>query len=439
MKLYHWSPCNLLTADLRPRKDKYRELSYLRCDTLFPPSDPCGNVLAPERAWREMVKSPRILRFILIFILVIIFLFSGIAYYGPPISSISPSKLLHTKPANGTLGFGGLYVVSGPGSVRRYHLEEAAAVTELNLTIPNQVEWSEQDISQFRVRNESESHVSVGSIKAWLSHHLVLRAFLDSGQETALIFEDDVDWDIRLRSQQAPLTQQATRQLLEIHGGDSKSHPWGNLSEWDLLYLGHCGDYFNPLDEGVGVGHHHPEHLHNIPHVIFPDDSVSPFTNLHPFTASLFSALSIPEQHRVIHASRFPLCSFGYAVTRRGAELILDQVAPAKEELTRGVRAYDVALLDGCTRHGVLRCYTVQPELFHHMEGISIISTIDDNGFRPPVDVKGFEQVQYRRETSNIDCGFFWGEFYYDGNMEKLEWLREEAGRKGQCLKPGRF
>lgn len=385
-----------------------------------------------------MVKSPRIIRSIVIFVVVVVFAFIILSYFGPPISSIDASRLLPVKAANATLGFGGLYVVSGPGSPRRPHLEEAAAVTELNLTIPDQVAWSDQDVSNFRVKNVSESNIGEGSVKAWLSHHLVLQAFLDSGLETALIFEDDVDWDIRLRTQQVPLTQRATRELLKIKGGDTKAHPWGDPSEWDLLYLGHCGDYFNALERGVGVGHHHPTHLEVLPHVIFQDNSVSYFTDLHPFTASLFTALRIPEKNRIVHRSKFPLCSFGYAVTRRGAELILKEVAPAKEELSGRVRAYDVALLDGCVRHGILRCYSVQPELFHHMEGLSIISQIDDNPFRPPVDLAGLEQVQYRRETSNIDCGFFWGQFYYNGDTDKLEWLRREVGRKGKCLKPGR-
>ena len=47
-----------------------------------------------------------------------------------------------------------------------------------------------------------------------LSHRVVLQEFLRSGLETALILEDDVDFDIRLRSLQVPLAQFASRQLL---------------------------------------------------------------------------------------------------------------------------------------------------------------------------------------------------------------------------------
>ena len=344
-------------------------------------------------------------------------------------------------PANATLGFGGLYVVSGPGSPRRAHLEQAAAVTEIELTIPEQIAWTGEDVLKFRWDNVTESKVGIGSVKAWLSHHLVLKEFLESRLETILIFEDDVDWDIRLRTQQIPLAQKAAQQLSATKKLPL-TYPWGMPDDWDLLYLGHCGDYFNSLEDGVGVGHHHPHHLQDLPHVMYEDLTMPYGTDLHPFTTSLLTALRVPEQHRVIHKSKWPLCSFGYAVSRKGAQLILTDVAPPKEDISRNLQAYDSALLAGC-RDGFMKCYSVNPELFHHMEGKSIIATQEEiydhkQVFRPPVDVAGFEQVMWRKETSNIGCGFWSGQFYYDAEPEKLEILREEVGRKGRCIKDGR-
>lgn len=312
----------------------------------------------------DMLKSPRILRIILISVIAVILLFTSLAYYGPS----AHGSFLSTKIANATLGFGAIYVVSGPGSPRRGRLQEAAAVTEVDLTIPEQTQWSDEDVADFRIEDENGSDVGEGSIKAWLSHRLVLEAFLRSGAETALIIEDDVDWDIRLRVQQVPLAQRAMQQMFNTSAREAAEHPYGASSNWDLIYLGHCGDYFRPVDQGIGIGHHHPAHLQGVQHVIYLDDSVSYFTDLHPFTASMLGALRVPERHRLIHQSKFPLCSFGYAVTRKGAKIVLEQVAQAKEELTRAP-AFDVALLNGCTRDKVLNCYSVQPELFHHMEG----------------------------------------------------------------------
>ncbi|KAF2770639.1 hypothetical protein EJ03DRAFT_326262 [Teratosphaeria nubilosa] len=356
-------------------------------------------------------------------------------------TKISGASRAQLAPANSTLGFGGLYVVSGPGSPRRQHLEEAAAVTELNFTIPTQIAWTDEDVRNFRPEHEEESNILTGSIKAWMSHHVVLNEFLDSGLETALIFEDDVDWDIRLRTKQVPLAQQAVRNMSNSEAMfDEDAYPWGPNCDWDLLYIGHCGDFFGEAQQSVGVGHHHPEQLQDTPFVLYEDPTMQWRTDLHPFTASLLTAFRIPEQTRVVHKSQWPLCTFGYAVTREAAKQIIEEIAPAHEDPSRNLAAYDAAILTGC-RDGPLKCLTVTPELFHHMEGESLIADEEQGErevFRPPVDKAGLEQVKYRKETSNIGCGFWDGSFYYGDDADRLEFLLEEVGRKGQCLKPGR-
>lgn len=337
--------------------------------------------------------------------------------------------------ANATLGFGGIYVVSGPGSPRRRRLLEAAAVTELELTVPEQREWTEDDVLAFQIPDHENSKVGRGSIKAWLSHHLVLRDFLASGKETALIMEDDVDWDIRLRTRQVPIAQDAAQSLFRTSAPTSAQYPWGHPDDWDILYIGHCGDYFDMIERGVGVGHQHPEDLDRIAHVLAPDPTMPMRTDLHPYTASLLTAFAVPEQTRIFHRSKWPLCSFGYAVNRRSAQLILDKVAPATEFPVDTQTAYDAAILTGC-RDGPLVCYALQPELFHHMEGASLIDVQYDHSVeRPPVDAAGLDQVLYRGETSNINCGFWSGDFYPSGDQKKLQHLVSEVGRKGQCLK----
>lgn len=376
-------------------------------------------------------------------ILIALIVITALLYYRPSLSEQVTSSISgksKVQPANATLGFGGLYVVSGPGSPRRRHIEEAAAVTELELRIPQQATWTDEDVRNFRPANEEESRVLTGSVKAWLSHHIVLREFLESGLETAMIFEDDIDWDIHLRTQQIPLAQRAVQSLSDAINLDTTQYPWGTEVDWDLLYVGHCGDYFGDVEKGVGVGYSHPEQLTNNRHVLYEDRTMLARTDLHPFTASILTAFGVPEQTRMIHQSRWPLCTFGYAITRRTAERILTEVAPAHEDPNRHLVAYDAAILTGC-RDGPLKCYTVTPELFHHMEGESLIADEEAGErqiFRPPVDAAGLEQVKWRRETSNIGCGFFDGSFYYNGDQEKLAYLRQEVGRKGRCLKNSR-
>ncbi|KNG45757.1 glycosyltransferase family 25 protein [Stemphylium lycopersici] len=410
---------------------------------------------------------------LLLFVLVLI----GIWYHSRDtdriylewLSSIEsqPTKI----PANRTLGFGAVVVVSKEGSSRRRPLIQAANVTDFDLTIPRQPEWTEGDVQRFI---NGQPDAQKGSILAWLGHHNALRWFLDSGLETALILEDDVDWDVRLRSVQIPLAASAARQLLPpsrsqhpyVNYHTNHTSYWGDQDAWDLLYLGHCGDYFDIVEEDGPKTDRQNFNLTAMPHKLYTDPTLPAWLNLHPFTQTLFRLLGMPEGTRVMHRSKFPLCSFGYAVTRPAAERLLNDLAPPKLK-KNGARAFDVALLHSCNKgentpsptpewqqskssttpsqrskypSPGLRCWTLNSELFHHMPGRSEIDTIgalagEDPGL-PPVDSAAQAQVIYRNETTNIDCGFWSGAFAFDEeDTERLHFLQERVGRQGLCLK----
>lgn len=76
-------------------------------------------------------------------------------------------------PANRTLGFGAVIVVSKEGSGRRHALVQQANVTDFDLTIPSQPQWTDNDVAKFR--NGQENGVQHGSILAWMGHLNVLR------------------------------------------------------------------------------------------------------------------------------------------------------------------------------------------------------------------------------------------------------------------------
>ncbi|ORY13161.1 hypothetical protein BCR34DRAFT_481549 [Clohesyomyces aquaticus] len=388
--------------------------------------------------------------------------------------NINAAAVPDGAPANRTLGFGAVLVVSKEGSDRRHALLQAANVTDIDLTIPKQPVWTEGDVTSFK--NGVEKSVQRGSILAWLGHRNALQWFLDSGLETALILEDDVDWDIRLRSVQIPLAASAARSMLpppksylpSFNSDANRTQYWGDPKAWDLLYLGHCGDYFNEVtyeglkDSVKGFN------ISDLPHVMYNDPSLPVKSDLHPFTQSLFEAINVPAHTRIFHRSKFPLCTFGYAVTRAAAERLLDDLAPAKLR-PNGPKAFDVAILHACNKGSGtpsptpknnpkphpdpklrykyaspgIRCWTLNSELFHHMPGHSQIAKIDEDQGRtvgiPPVDFAGQTQIEVRNETTNIGCGFWGGAFAFDNeDTARLKFLQEEVGRKGKCLKEGK-
>lgn len=83
-------------------------------------------------------------------------------------AELSAAKL----PANRTLGFGAVVVVSKDGSDRRHSLIQAANVTDFDLTIPTQPDWTEGDVQRFI---NGQDDAQRGSLLAWLGHHNALR------------------------------------------------------------------------------------------------------------------------------------------------------------------------------------------------------------------------------------------------------------------------
>ena len=126
------------------------------------------------------------------------------------------------------------------------------------------------------------------------------------------------------------------------------------------------------------------------------------------------------------------LCTFAYAVTRRSAQKILHNFAPAREPEARNIPAYDLVLRMACGRPRNdpwgLACSSVLPELLHHFPGRGTIDVENvAAGDAPPVDSSVSFQQKVRQESTNIECGFMSGEFYHEGNEAKKRWLRNEV------------
>lgn len=224
-----------------------------------------------------------------------------------------------------------------------------------------------------------------------------------------MIFEDDVDWDIRIRSQlqsfafaSQVLTLRkmdfaiyhvdATKNpedeesifadvsannissslyslpLSQIRSHPPSQFPYGDPNSWDVLWLGHCGAGFpreNPLyvDEKNIL-------LTNT------DDETVPipkYLRAHPFGPLDALASSYPPHTRVYHrASGGALCTVAYAVSQRGARRLLQQYG-----LTKWSKIWDAELGEWCagqdedSSSGERRCFTSQPPIFahHHPDG----------------------------------------------------------------------
>ena len=198
---------------------------------------------------------------------------------------------------------------------------------------------------------------------------LVLR-IVQENITSALIMEDDADWDVRLKTQaqSVALASQAYLQPLrsdpsqtlsslhvhppspddnpsiDLHSAPATLPPAGPYGDdWDVLWLGHIGSRL-PTESTASPPP--PSFLT----LSTPDASVPAPHHLkrHPFASKPDPLASdFPPHTRVVHASRGTAGIQAYAVSQRGARRLLHRFG--LEEFSA---SYDLMLRDWCDGSG---------------------------------------------------------------------------------------
>ncbi|KAK8111917.1 uncharacterized protein PG998_008374 [Apiospora kogelbergensis] len=245
-------------------------------------------------------------------------------------------------PRNATLGFDSILALSKGGgqSWRVQGLQAAAALSGLDITVPPQPTWLPEMVDAFAALSpEGVPKPEPGSAAAWLAHIDLLKYVLQSELNSALIVEDDVDWDVNIKDQMS-LIAEAVRK--RTHSPHDESNPY--TSQWDILWIGHCGD--SPkANETVSL---------------FADPTVVERARYVGFEGTKgYLREHVPEGQRAVWQSSGAVCSYAYAVHRAGVRKVLDFVSTGLGQ------AYDTKLFYGC-RSGRLNCVAVAPEVMVH-------------------------------------------------------------------------
>ncbi|KAK5653009.1 hypothetical protein OQA88_9295 [Cercophora sp. LCS_1] len=302
---------------------------------------------------------------------------------------------------NATLGFQEVLVLNLPERTdRRDAMTLAAAVTGIDLTWIDGV--SGKDVPDKVLPGDSvDKGISKGNKGSWRAHMNALQYIIQKNLTTALILEDDADWDIRLKSQlqifaQAAhaFTQPSPQPFSSTFPLDSPSElslsqlptalrpkltPYGDA--FDVLWLGHCGTSLpQPIPDNISPS---PPPLPLL-RVTIPNDPTVPAPKdmkPHPFALKDEIADLYPPHTRVVHASKATACTQAYAVSQQGARKLLWRFG--LETLTNG---WDFMLKDWCDGLHVGAdekapvCVTVQPPLFSHHFGKGAASDITAPG-----------------------------------------------------------
>ncbi|KAK2035018.1 hypothetical protein LX32DRAFT_716126 [Colletotrichum zoysiae] len=292
---------------------------------------------------------------------------------------------------NRTLGFEKIFVVGLPSRTdRRDGMILQAALSDLDIEFVDGVPGD--TVSDKAIPKTSQhERLSDGAIGCWRGHMNALGDIVRRNLSSALILEDDVDWDIRIRSQLhdfALSTQALIQPLLSapLNGvdpalGTALDIPFENLpataapklspygDNWDLLWIGHCGMHF-PFFDREGVSKARVIH-HN-------DVTVAPKKNLWTFNIPFTLKETYPEHTRAVHHVQEGVCTLGYAVSQQGARKLLQEVA-----LKDVSDAVDILLrffCEGAKGRKPHNCLTSQPAFFHHHRPAGPMSSMSNIG-----------------------------------------------------------
>jgi hypothetical protein len=282
--------------------------------------------------------------------------------------------------ANGTLGFEKIYAIGlSDRSDRRDSLELAADVTNLQLT------WMDGVLSSLMNQKTIPPTYKLpavlpGVIGCWRSHMNVIRKIVREKVSSALIFEDDADWDLRIVEQMQQFAV-ATKELLATggqennHGRPTKS-PYGE--GWDILWIGHCGGFHGNTSS---VPHYIIRDDETMPPAMAMDDmlfGVSPYVkwnqnNPDPPCAAhagrdppgkTCDSPRIAPKDRIVQERAKPVCTAAYAISYQGARKLLARVGGLS--LTDVFAPVDQGFGDVCSGSTDLpgertRCFTPSP------------------------------------------------------------------------------
>lgn len=315
----------------------------------------------------------------------------GIEYEGRSL----PEEL--NRVTNDTLGFSKIFVIGLPErSDKRDALTLTAALTGFHVEFVDGVKG--ETIPDKAVPLGTDRHVlGESNLGSWRGHMNAIRRIVEEDLESALIMEDDMDWDVRLRSQ---LEDVAKGSRMLLNSGANPNSPYGD--GWDVLWIGHCGEPFPEfLDENRNKPEHHPGIQYmKTRYAIENDMTVPPPAR----TTGMIDFQAYPYT-RFVHVSAAPICTFAYALSQAGARKVLfdlsvDHLNGAYDNALAGLCRRSVSSVGekdpGNDRGLDTKCLSVTPPVFFHHKARGLISGDSD------IQNIGNTDIREKGTTENI-------------------------------------
>ncbi|USW54837.1 Putative glycosyl transferase, family 25 [Septoria linicola] len=203
------------------------------------------------------------------------------------------------------------------------------------------------------------------TLGCWRGHMNVMQRIVKERIQSALILEDDADWDVNIRKQLFEFAKGA-RYIQDQSERTAPRSPYG--ADWDLLWLGHCGIAGYVEDQRTYV-------IRDDPTAVPPElyfRGIRP--NLSPPSIS-------GRYNRVVYRGGVGRCAYAYAMSLEGARKLLAIETGMGEYALPADRG--TARLCSITKYNG-RCLTTWPTLFSSHRAAGPVSKDSDRQ-----DIKG--------------------------------------------------
>ncbi|KAL8950573.1 MAG: hypothetical protein Q9222_003407 [Ikaeria aurantiellina] len=333
----------------------------------------------------SMLRSPRLLLLSLIILGAFTFIYTRSQYHIPSLPhSVLPSSLDVNAPSttstqgkppagssadvrNTTLGFERVFVINLPE--RHDKLDAfslAASLTDFTYDVVN------------GIRGDTVVNKTLPALDGLPVGSRIVRDRIS----TALVLEDDSDWDVRFKDQLADFATGSRY----ISGTSTKPRsPYGD--DWDLLWLGHCSAQQNPSDQRRFV--------------IQNDDTVPPINHRINFnTVPDLTQLGYDNSTRIVFRANDGVCLYSYALSYRGAQKVLRWQNNVKK-----FHPIDIGIGYQCRDDPNFKCIAVFPQMVDSHKAAGRQSRDSDIGSYDPNQVreKGYTYNIVRSTRLNID------------------------------------
>lgn len=200
---------------------------------------------------------------------------------------------------------------------------------------------------------------------------------------TALVLEDDSDWDVSFKEQLVDFATGARY----VQGLTTKPRsPYGD--DWDLLWLGHCSAQQN-LDNDQRR------------FVVENDPTVPPMNHRVNFNeVPKLVQMGYDNTTRIVFEARDGVCLYSYALSYRGAQKVLRWQNNVKR-----FNPIDIGIGNQCKNDPNFKCIAVFPQLVDSHKSAGRQSRDSDIGQFDPKQIreKGFTYNIVRSTRLNIE------------------------------------